>query len=218
MLPGKSYPHPHQKLWAATYTDKKSEYFELRTVDKAGKFSYSPLWHKYVPLGSAIADFLYDDLKHFESDLNAVKMRVDAYNAGKEREQALRGFFDLSKLWLSDNPLYVPLAAALERLEINAENGKALSTDEIEHMMGEYRAWQPKLKTIAHCVLESEDNGDMRKAYLEKQGADTDNFPQLSYGRLHLEAVYSGGNVPYPYDDLLNLGHFPSQQQLQQRC
>ena len=58
--------------------DKKSEYFELRTVDKTGKFSYSPLWHKSAPLGSAITDFLYDDLKHFDSDLNTVKMHVDA--------------------------------------------------------------------------------------------------------------------------------------------
>ena len=218
MIPGKSYPHPYQKLWAAAYTDKKSEYFELRTADRTRKFSYSPLWHKSVPLGSAITDFLYDDLKHFESNLNAVKMRVDSINAGQEREQSLQGLFDLAKLWLSDNPLYAPLAAALECLEIDAENGKALSTDKIERMMEEYRAWQSKLKTIAHCVLESEDNGDMREAYLEKQGADTDNFPQLSYGRLHLEAVYSGGNVPYPYDDLLNLGHFPNRQQLQQRC
>ena len=30
----------------------------------------------------------------------------------------------------------------------------------------------------------------------------------ITYGRLHLEAVYSGGNVPYPYDDLLNFGAF----------
>lgn len=208
MLPGKSYPHPHQKLWAAAYTDKKSEYFELRTVDKAGKFSYSPLWHKSVPLGSAITDFLYDDLKHLDNDLRTVKAHIDAYNAGKEREQALRGFFDLSKLWLSGNPLYVPLAAALERLEIDAENGKALNAGEIERMMKEYRAWPPKLKSIAHCVLESEDNGNMRKMYLEKQSTDADNFPQLSYGKLHLEAVYSGGNVPYPYDDPLNFGQF----------
>lgn len=147
-------------------------------------------------------------MKHFESDLNAVKMRVDAINAGWEREQSLRGLFDLATLWLSDNPLYAPLAAALERLEIDAENGKALNADEIKRMMEEYRAWQPKLKTIAHCVLESEDNGDMRKAYLEKQGVDADNFPQLLYGKLHLEAVYSGGNIPYPYDDLLNFGQF----------
>ena len=87
-------------------------------------------------------------------------MRVDAINAGQEREQSLRGLFDLAKLWLSDNPLYAPLAAALERLEIDAANGIVLNTDEIEHMMEEYRAWQPKLKTIAHCVLETEDNGD----------------------------------------------------------
>lgn len=89
MIPGKSYPHPHQKLWAAAYTDKKSEYFELRTVDRTGKFSYSPLWHKSVPLGSAITDFLYVNLKHFESYLNAVKMRVDSINTGQEREQSL---------------------------------------------------------------------------------------------------------------------------------
>ena len=208
MIPGKSYPHPHQKLWAAAYTDKKSEYFELRTVNETSNDSYSPLWHKYAPLGSAIADFLYDDLKHFDSDLRTVKAHIDAYNAGKEREQSLRGLFDLAKLWLSDNPLYVPLAAAVERLEVEAEKGNTLNSDEIEHMMEEYRAWQPKLKNIAHCVLEAEDNGDMRKAYLEKQGTDTNNFPQLSYGRLHLEAVYSGGNVPYPYDDLLNFGQF----------
>ncbi|MCF2620627.1 hypothetical protein JQM63_12575 [Oscillibacter valericigenes] len=96
----------------------------------------------------------------------------------------------------------------MERLEIDAANGIVLNTDEIERMMEEYRAWQPKLKSIAHCVLESEDNVDMRKAYLEKQGADADNFPQLLYGKLHLEAVYSGGNIPYPYDDLLNFGQF----------
>ena len=134
-------------------------------------------------------------MKHFESDLNAVKMRVDAINAGREREQSLRGLFDLATLWLSDNPLYAPLAAALERLEIDAENGKALNADEIKRMMEEYRAWQPKLKTIAHCVLESEDNGDMRKAYLEKQGVDADNFPQLLYGKLHF--VSAGRKSPF---------------------
>ena len=85
MIPGKSHPRPYQRLWVGAYTDKKSEYFELRTADKTGKFSYSPLWHKYAPLGSAIADFLYDDLKHFDSDLSAVKARVNAINAGQER-------------------------------------------------------------------------------------------------------------------------------------
>ena len=149
MLSGKSYPHPRQEIWVGAYTDKKSEYFELRTVNETSNDSYSPLWHKYAPLGSAIADFLYDDLKHFDSDLSAVKARVNAINAGQEREQSLRGLFDLAKLWLSDNPLYAPLAAALERLEIDAANGIVLNTDEIEHMMEEYRAWQPKLKTIA---------------------------------------------------------------------
>ena len=210
MLSGKSYPHPRQEIWVGAYTDKKSEYFELRTVNETSNDSYSPLWHKYAPLGSAIADFLYDDLKHFESDLNAIMMRVDAINAGQEREQSLRGLFDLAKLWLSDNPLYAPLAAALEQLEIDAANGIVLNTDEIEHMMEEYRAWQPKLKTIAHCVLETEDNGDrdMREKYLAERAKDKARFPILSYGQLHLEAVYSGGNVPYPYDDLLNFGQF----------
>ena len=73
-------------------------------------------------------------------------------------------------------------------------------------MMEEYRAWQPKLKNIAHCVLETEDSGDMREKYLAERTKDKARFPILSYGRLHLEAVYSGGNVPYPYDDLLNFG------------
>ena len=118
----------------------------------------------------------------------------------------MRGLFDLAKLWLSDNPLYAPLAAALERLEINAANGDVLNTNEIERMMEEYRAWQPKLKNIAHCVLETEDSGDMREKYLAERTKDKARFPILSYGRLHLEAVYSGGNVPYPYDDLLNFG------------
>ena len=206
MLSGKSYPHPRQEIWVGAYTDRKSEYFELRTVNETSNGSYSPLWHKYAPLGSAIADFLYDDLKHFDSDLRTVKAHIDAYNAGKEREQSLRGLFDLAKLWLSDNPLYAPLAAALERLEINAANGDILNTNEIERMMEEYRAWQPKLKNIAHCVLETEDSGDMREKYLAERTKDKARFPILSYGRLHLEAVYSGGNVPYPYDDLLNFG------------
>lgn len=208
MIPGKSHPRPYQRLWVGAYTDKKSEYFELRTADKTGKFSYSPLWHKYAPLGSAIADFLYDDLKHFDSDLSAVKARVNAINAGQERERSLRELFDLARLWLSDNLLYAPLAAAAERLELSAESGDPLNTDEIEHMMEEYRAWQPKLKTIAHCVLETEDSGDMREKYLAERAKDKARFPILSYGRLHLEAVYSGGNVPYPYDDLLNFGAF----------
>ena len=96
----------------------------------------------------------------------------------------------------------------MERLEIDAENSKALNADEIKRMMEEYRAWQPKLKNIAHCVLETEDSGDMREKYLAERAKDKARFPILSYGRLHLEAVYSGGNVPYPYDDLLNFGAF----------
>ena len=138
MIPGKSHPRPYQRLWVGAYTDKKSEYFELRTADKTGKFSYSPLWHKYAPLGSAITDFLYDDLKRFDSDLSAVKRRVDAVNAGQGREQALQELFDLARLWLNDNPLYAPLAAAAERLELSAESGDPLNTDELERMMEEY--------------------------------------------------------------------------------
>ena len=34
MLSGKSYPHPRQEIWVGAYTDKKSEYFELRTVTR----------------------------------------------------------------------------------------------------------------------------------------------------------------------------------------
>lgn len=208
MVSAKRYPHPYKKLWVGAYTDKKSEYIELRTADAAGNFSYVPLWHKQAPLGTAITDFLYDDLKRFDSDLNTVKARIDTFHAGQEREQSMRDLFDLARLWLSDNPIYAPLAAALETLELDAEAGRQLSVAGIEHMVEEYRTWQPKLKNIAHCVLEAEDNSDMRKAYLKKQGAGNDDLPLLSYGQLHLEAVYSGGNVPYPYDDILNFGTF----------
>ena len=169
MIPGKSHPRPYQRLWVGAYTDKKSEYFELRTADKTGKFSYSPLWHKYAPLGSAITDFLYDDLKRFDSDLSAVKRRVDAVNAGQGREQALQELFDLARLWLNDNPLYAPLAAAAERLELSAESGDPLNTDELERMMEEYRTWQPKLKAIAHSVLETEDNETCGKGISESR-------------------------------------------------
>ena len=95
MLSGKSYPHPRQEIWVGAYTDRKSEYFELRTVNETSNGSYSPLWHKYAPLGSAIADFLYDDLKHFDSDLRTVKAHIDAYNAGKSASSPCEGYLTL---------------------------------------------------------------------------------------------------------------------------
>ena len=208
MIRGKSYPHPRQRLWVGAYTDKKSEYFELRTVDETGKFHYSPLWHKYAPLGSAITDFLYDDLKHFDSVLSGVKRCVNAINEEQEREKSLWGLFDLARLWIVENPIYAPLSAAVERLEIKAEKGDPLNTDEIERMMEEYRAWQPALKDIAHCVLEAEDSGDMQKKYFEERAKDRARFPALSFGRVQLEVVYSGGTMPYPYDDIFELKPF----------
>ena len=72
MYPFKNPPAPTNRIWAACYMDSVTECFEIRTEAKTPGGIFT-LYHKEYPIGTALTEFLYADLKVFPAHLGNIK-------------------------------------------------------------------------------------------------------------------------------------------------
>ena len=195
------FPFPHQKVWAAAYTDGTVECFEVRTVDKAQVTPYAPIWHAEYPMGAALADFLYADLSTWDWHLEQIQELLEGVNAGGDAEEAFDHLKDYIRFWLRESPLFAPVAASLERLRLAREQGETLSTAELGRQVAWFRQLQPRLLNLAHTLFETDDPTNLAKKYTKLWRSDKAAYPPLSYGRVELQEVWRGGGNLTTYDD-----------------
>ena len=114
MYPLKNLPAPNNRIWAACYMDSVTECFEIRTEMKTPG-GISTLYHKEYPIGTALTDFLYADLKVFSVHLGNIKTCLKAIRAGNDVDVQFLQLFDLAIYWLRYSPVFAPLAASIQR-------------------------------------------------------------------------------------------------------
>ena len=82
----KKIPVPNNQIWAACYMDSATECFEIRTESMTPGVPFA-LYHKEYPIGTALTDFLYADLKAFSVHLEQIKAHLKEIKAGNDVEQ-----------------------------------------------------------------------------------------------------------------------------------
>lgn len=210
MYPFKNPPAPTNRIWAACYMDSVTECFEIRTEAKTPGGIFT-LYHKEYPIGTALTEFLYADLKVFPAHLGNIKTCLKEIRAGNDVDTQFLQLFSIALYWLRCSPAFAPLAASIQRQQLYYEQGKRLGTDEIERQMTYYTELQPKLLYLAENFFEASKPEDMtaryftqRQALGEKGAAEWNNYLPLSYREVSYGPVMKGANGFFPYDDILN--------------
>ena len=187
MYPFKNPPAPTNRIWAACYMDSVTECFEIRTEAKTPGGIFT-LYHKEYPIGTALTEFLYADLKVFPAHLGNIKTCLKEIRAGNDVDTQFLQLFSIALYWLRCSPAFAPLAASIQRQQLYYEQGKRLGTDEIERQMTYYTELQPKLLYLAENFFEASKPEDMtaryfaqRQALGEKGAAEWNNYLPLSY-------------------------------------
>lgn len=195
------YRPPYLKAWAAVYADEKSEFFEIRTIDRQGITPYYPLWHAEFPLGTALVDFLYVDFSTWGGYLELVRTSVESLNKGQNAAENFERIWEFSRFCLKQSPIFVSLVADMEHLRVTYDRGEKLSTEELERHVAYYKDLQPKLLQLAHNLFETDDPTDLDQRYTDLWREDCETYPQLSYGRVDVQEVWRGGFNFINYDD-----------------
>ena len=180
-------PAPNNRIWAACYMDSATECFEIRTESTTPGVPFT-LYHKEYPIGTALTDFLYADLKVFSVHLEQIKVHLKEIKAGNDVEQHFGQLFGIAIFWLRRSPVFAPLAASIQRQRLYFDQGKRLSADGIERQMVYYMEVQPKLLYLAENFFEADAPEDMTARYFrqheelgKKQAPEWCNFLPLKY-------------------------------------
>ena len=206
----KKIPTPNNRIWAACYMDSATECFEIRTESTTPEMPFA-LYHKEYPIGTALTDFLYEDLSAFSDHLEQIKVHFKEIKAGNHVERHFLQLFDIAIFWLRCSPVFAPLAASIQRQRLFFDQGKKLNADVIERQMAYYTEIQPKLLYLAENFFEVYAPDDMTARYfnqridlVEKQSPEWYNYLPLQYGEVTYGVVTKGANGYFPYDDMLN--------------
>lgn len=210
MHPHLNLPAPKGRIWAACYMDSTTECFELRTKTDAPGVPFT-LYHKEYPIGTALTDFLYFDVKLFPIYIEQLKIALEEIRKGNNVKRQFLHLFDMAIFLLHNSPIFAPLAAAIQRQRLLYDEGKELDTTEIEAQMAYYTQLQSKIQYLAEHFFEAEEPENMIERYLdqrielgEKQSSDFYNYLPLIYGEVTYGRVTKGANGFFPYDDKLN--------------
>ena len=117
MYPFKNPPAPTNRIWAACYMDSVTECFEIRTEAKTPGGIFT-LYHKEYPIGTALTEFLYADLKVFPAHLGNIKTCLKEIRAGNDVDTQFLQLFSIALYWLRCSPAFAaggqhPAAAAI---------------------------------------------------------------------------------------------------------
>ena len=120
MYPFKNPPAPTNRIWAACYMDSVTECFEIRTEAKTPGGIFT-LYHKEYPIGTALTEFLYADLKVFPAHLGNIKTCLKEIRAGNDVDTQFLQLFSIALYWLRCSPAFAPLAASIQRQQLYYE-------------------------------------------------------------------------------------------------
>lgn len=120
----------------ACYVQGKEEFFEILTeTTESGQYKRA-LYRDRRPLGSALADLLYEDLENFTQIEVAIKE--------KWQDQ----LEELALAWMDKGPLFYPLAVEIMNQVDQLREGK-ISFHRIKSLMAFYKSFQP----VAQCIV-----------------------------------------------------------------
>ena len=164
-------------VWVAAFQYGKTEYVQLRTESLEPKFEYIPFLGTEQPIGYAIATFL-------DVDLAVVKEQA-ASLFEQDDEDVVE---EIATSWMCESTLLAPLTAA-------AMSGRI---SELDEMVEEYVALQPKLKQIAVECFDTTQTEGMAARYLELREERKAIYPKLEYGPVTLQfaSVHDDEDAP----------------------
>ena len=195
------FQFPCENTWASAYTDGTLECFEVRTIDELQNAPHAQIWHGEYPMGTALADFLYSDLSTWDWHLQQIQELLDDVDPEKDDSAIIYRLKSYVRFWLRESPLFAPVAARIEQLQLDWEADKPLSTAELAAQVAYYRELQPRLMALTQALFETDDPTNLEAKYMDLWKADKKTYPDLSYGRVKLEEVWRcGWNFP-TYDD-----------------
>lgn len=158
MYPFKNPPAPTNR------SGQRAIWILLRNALKFGqkrkrRGAFSRCTTKEYPIGTALTEFLYADLKVFPAHLGNIKTCLKEIRAGNDVDTQFLQLFSIALYWLRCSPAFAPLAASIQRQQLYYEQGKRLGTDEIERQMTYYTELQPKLLYLAENFFEASKPG-----------------------------------------------------------
>lgn len=210
MHPHLNLPAPNRRIWAACYMDATTECFELRTETEVPGVPFT-LYHKEYPIGTALTDLLYFDVKLFPVYIEQLKTALEEIRKGNRVKHQFLHLFNMAIFLLHNSPIFAPLAAAIQRQRLFYEEGKELDTAEIEAQMSYYTRLQSKIQYLAEHFFEAEEPENMAERYFDQhialgkeQRPEFFNYLPLNYGEVTYRRVSKGANGFFLYDDKLS--------------
>ena len=212
MLPGKPHTKPCERIWAAIYTDGKTECFEVRTVYAKRNSQYA-LWHREYSIGTTLSDFLYVKFADWDKLLPDMQKLVDRINKGEKVEQAFEELFNYTSYALRESALYAAVAASIERMYLAYTDGKKLSLREIKRQIETLKDFQARLQILTENLLDekNEVRVPFEVAYANWTKQDREQYPELPYGDVILQELQFGGDPLSDYDNFLDRLFQPEQ-------
>ena len=200
MLEEYHYYIPYQKIWVVACVTNGREYIELRTKDRENPERERVAWHAESNAGYGLSDLLYTDLNAMELQLPDLKNKIRAINEGGNADIQFNKMRGMKQYWLHQGPIFAPFVAAIERLLIAFENGRTLTSEEIEQMIIRYKDLKAMIQKLSDGFLAVKKE-NMVARYLGLHKKTPIQFPILSYGNVALQAMTIGGCRSSAYID-----------------
>ena len=198
MLENYPYPIPHGKITVRACVVNATEIIEIRACDRKAPETEGLFWHQETEAGSCLADFLYADLTVMKTQLPVMQEAITTINAGKDPTESFLMLREIYRYWKAQGTIFAPYVAAIMRLFADQGSGKKLSLTEIKKLAARYEELQATMKQIAE-VFTIDRAVNLAYRYLAKHEEQPDLYPLFSYGNVHLDVLFTGGNLETAY-------------------
>lgn len=209
-------------VWAAYYTDGKTEAVELKTqpVRDEGYKKLSPEeqkvyitmgkanYHNEKPVGTGLANFLYADFSLLDVTERELPKLIQQIQEEENPFSSFQWLFIRIYDILRESALFAPLAASLHRLHLDYKEGREF-TDTLQTIHAQiryYKQLQPKLSRVVDEVFALNQKEDMVLRYFrsgKEQIKDQPAFryPDLTYSHISFRPLTLGANGFFTYDE-----------------
>lgn len=184
----------------ACYVQGKEEFFDILTETTESGQDKRVLYHDRRPLGSALADLLYEDLENFTQIEVAIK------------EKCQEQLEELALAWMDKGALFYPVAVEIMNQLGQLREGK-ISLHRIKSLMMYYKTFQPVGQRIVTVLAGVEQPDRTKEAYFHQLEVHPEyGFPTLECGGVLFRPISMDTTVYYVdvavTDDPAVLSHF----------
>lgn len=219
----------NRKVWAAYYTDEKTEAVEIRTypyedeeklkiLDPETQRLYlnmpMTVFHKEKPIGMALANFLYADFALLDITEQELPNLIQDFQQKRDLFSSFQWLFVRIYDIMCQSGLFAPLAASLHRLHLDYTEGRDMAgtVQTIHTQIAYYKELRSKLTRVVDEVFVLEREEDMVQRYFQlKEERSKDepafHYPDLAYGPIAFQPLTKDANGFFPYDNLYDLAN-----------